>query len=702
MRRLPPPPTHPPTRKRPPWSLLPFAFLLVSAPFPPIFNGSLAIFNSPAVAQTTPDRRAEAIRLNNEGKRLRRQGQYREALPKFQQALVIVRKIGERQGEGTTLNNIGFIYDRLGQYPQALEFYQQALAILKAIGDRSGEGTTLNNIGALLNSQKQPELAIVFFKRSVSTYEAIREELRTLPKEQQESYTKTVAHTYRRLADVLLQQDRVLEAQQVLDLLKVQELEGYLRNVRGTGKALDYLRPEDEILKQYSELQKTAIEVGKELAELRKLDGKNALNLSQQQCLTQLTELEQKINRQFNQFIDSKAIQNLVAQLSRTASQQNLNLEDLNALRDDLRQLDAVLLYPLILDDRLELVITTPNSPPLRRTVKVKREELNRIIAEYRSALEHSDSNAEVLAQQLYTWLIKPLEADLQQAGAKTIIYAPDGQLRYIPLAALHDGQQWLVQKYRINNITARSVTDFHTPPQKQPHILAGAFGQQSTTVTVGDQQFSFDGLPAANREVKTLVAAVPGTVGLLDRDFSRAATLQRLNSFNIVHLATHGKFVVGRAENSFILFGNDQQDVVTLDEVKDLTMNNVDLVVLSACETGIGGKLGNGEEILGLGYQFQRAGARAAIASLWSVDDGGTQTLMAAFYAGLKQGMTKTQALQAAQTALITGDYSTVGGKRSDLEIVDSRTGQPRSVGSVTLQHPYYWAPFILIGNGL
>jgi len=422
---------------------------------------------STVLAQATPpqDRKAESIRLNNEGQELQQKGQYREALEKLQKALLIVRAIRERQGEGAilnniglvynslgqypkalefyqqaltirkqvgdragkgiTLNNIGLIYDSLGQYPKALEFFQQALAIAKQIGNRSVEGKTLNNIGFLLEAQKQPALAIVFLKRSVSTYEAIREELRTLPNAQQQSYTDTVASTYRRLADVLLQQDRVLEAQQVLDLLKVQELEGYLRNVRGDGKKLEYLHPEDEILQQYGELQKTAIEIGRELTALRKLDVKNSLNATQKQRLTQLVDLERQINRQFNAFIESKVVQDLVKQLSAAASKQNLNLEDLNALRDDLRQLDAVLIYPLILDDRLELVITTPNAPPLRRTVKnLKREELNRVIAEYRSALEKPGSNAQALAQQLYTWLIKPLEADLQQAKPKTNLCA--------------------------------------------------------------------------------------------------------------------------------------------------------------------------------------------------------------------------------------------------------------------------------------
>jgi CHAT domain-containing protein/tetratricopeptide (TPR) repeat protein len=654
--------------------------------------------------RATGDREGEGTTLNNIGSIHDSLGQDPKALEFYQQSLAIAKQTGDRSGEGITLNNIGGIYDSLGQYAKALEFYQQSLAIAKQTGDRSGEGNTLNNIGLMLNAQKQPEMAIVFLKQSVSTWEKIREELRILPKEQQKIYTETVASTYRRLADILLQQDRVLEAQQVLDLLKVQELEGYLRNVRGDEKKLEYLRPEDEILQRYGKLQQTVIEIGKELTELRKLDAKNSLNSTQKQRLAQLEALERQINRQFNEFIDSATIQNLVAQLSRAAKNQNLNLEDLNALRDDLRQLDAVLLYPLILDDRLELVITTPNSPPLRRTVKnLKREELNRVIAEYRSALERPDSNAKELAQKLYTWLIQPLEKDLQQAPPKTIIYAPDGQLRYIPLAALYDGKQWLVQRYRINNITARSVTNFHTPPAKQPRILAGAYPQQGGIVKVGNEEFRFAGIPSANQEVKTLVAEILGSLGLFDRDFSRSSTLQRLNSFDIVHLATHGKFVVGRAESSFILFGNTQSDVVTLDEIKNLTMNNVDLVVLSACETGLGGKFGNGEEILGLGYQFQRAGARATIASLWQVDDGGTQILMNAFYANLKQGATKAEALRQAQITLINSQIGGAeDGKRASLQIPASVQITLSQKVRNQLSHPYYWAPFILIGNGL
>ncbi|NJK52487.1 MAG: tetratricopeptide repeat protein [Leptolyngbyaceae cyanobacterium SU_3_3] len=162
------------------------------------------------------------------------------------------------------------MYLNLGQYPKALEFYQQALAILKQVGDRAGEGGTLNNIGYLLNTQKQPELAIVFFKQSVSTYEAIRKDLRVLPKEQQQSYTETVASTYRNLADVLLKQDRILEAQQILDLLKVQELNTYLRTVRSTLQPIAILRPEAAILKQYGELQKALLKLAANMPNCKK------------------------------------------------------------------------------------------------------------------------------------------------------------------------------------------------------------------------------------------------------------------------------------------------------------------------------------------------------------------------------------------------------------------------------------------------
>ncbi|BAY82083.1 hypothetical protein NIES267_15610 [Calothrix parasitica NIES-267] len=189
------------------------------------------------------------------------------------------------------LNKLGLQQLNTGKLKEALDNFEQALAIRKQIRYKSGEGATLNNIGFLLKAQKQPRLVIVFYKQSVSTYEQIREQLRTLPKQQQESYTKTVASTYRNLANLLIKEDRILEAQQVLDLLKIQELENYLTNVRGSGEKLVILKPEEEILKEYSLLQESAINLGIELTKLRKIPAKDRTE-TQKQRIAELVFIE--------------------------------------------------------------------------------------------------------------------------------------------------------------------------------------------------------------------------------------------------------------------------------------------------------------------------------------------------------------------------------------------------------------------------
>ncbi|MCJ8283802.1 MAG: tetratricopeptide repeat protein [Rivularia sp. ALOHA_DT_140] len=627
-----------------------------------------------AIRQAAKDREGKATTLNNIGLFYNQRQQYTASLQSLKQALIIFQELNYPLDEANTLDSLGTVYKSQGKYNQASEAYQKALTISQEFKDRGLEAIILSNIGDLLTQQNQPILAITFYKQSVSIYEQIRQGLRTLPKEQQESYTKTIAHTYRILADLLIQQDRILEAQQVLDLLKVRELKDYLRNVRGSGEKLVILRPEEEILKKYNQLQKSAIALGQELTELRKTPDTNRTQV-QNQRIAQLVKLQTELNQQFNEFSQRTDIIALLDKLSRQAQKMAVDLSDLDALRDDLKRLNAVMLYPLILDDRLELVITTPDSPPLRRTFKVKRTELNKVITEFRQALQNPAYDVKTPAKQLYNWLIKPLENDLNQSKAKTIIYAPDGQLRYIPLSALYDGEQWLVENFRINNITAKSLTDFTSQPQPQPRVLAGAFVEGKYNIQVTGRNYPFNGLPYAGKEVENLTKILPKTTKLIDKAFSKEDTTVKMNEYNIVHLATHAAFVPGDASLSFILFGDGK--IANLKEIGNWTLNNVDLVVLSACETGIGGKFGNGEEILGLGYQFQSRGARATIASLWQVEDGGTQILMNEFYNNLKEGkITKAEALRQAQMTLIKSQTN--------------------------LEHPNYWAPFILIGNGL
>jgi CHAT domain-containing protein len=666
-----------------------------------------------AIAREIKNRLGEGNALGNLGIAYSSLGNYPKAIEFRQQYLAIAREIKDRLGEGQSLGSLGVAYSSLGNYPKAIEFHQQHLVIAREIGDRDGETIGLNNLADTLEKLKQPALAIVFYKQAVNIRESIRKDLRSLSSEQQKTYTESVSYSYRNLADLLLQQNRILEAQQVLDLLKVQELQDYLRTVRGnatTAKGLDILKPEQQILAKYNTIQNSAIQLGQELSKLRQVPEPNRTS-AQQQRIAQLTQLEEDLNRQFNDFVRSPDVAGYLKQLSFEIQQQTVSLSDLDALRDNLKRLNAVLLYPLILPDRLELIITTPDSAPLRRTVNLSSTELNKTILEFRQQMKVCETNlgscyatdtekVKAISQKLYNWLIKPLEADLKQANAQSIIYAPDGQLHYIPLAALHDGNQWLTQRLRVNNITAKSLGNLDPQPSKpQLKVLAGAFTEGRYQFSVGTEQFAFEGLPFAKKEIAQLVAAIPSTTPFLDQAFSLAAVKPRMNEYNVLHLATHAAFLPGQPENSFILFGNG--DRATLRDIESWTLNNVDMVILSACETGLGLKLGDGVEILGLGYQFQNRGVGSTIASLWQVNDESTQRLMDTLYTQLKKRNTsKAEALRQAQLALMQSKGGSSGQTKGSIS-VQPGAGNNSSSQSIDYNHPYYWAPFILIGNG-
>ncbi|MDJ0735898.1 MAG: CHAT domain-containing protein [Nostocaceae cyanobacterium] len=659
-------------------------------------------------AQTSPSNNSETaiIQLNKQAINLSEEGRFADALQKLKKALEISTEIEKPLLIGATFNNTGRVYQQQGKYQQALKSYLLALVIHKELALKETNpgvahinfGKTYSNLGYLFALQNQPELAVFFYKHCVNNREKVRLNPKAFSQPKLDAYSITVAQTYRALGEVLIKSNRTAEAQKIMDLIKLEELEGYLQNIEGSqrsAKGVELLATEKPIKQKLDKTLDDSIALGKEIIKLRQIPPEKR-SPQQKQRLTQLVVQEQQLLEDFNNFIASSEIQEQVEKINRTARRQNLDLESLNAIRDDLAKLPekSVLIYPLLLNNSLELIFITPESPPIRRTVTVKQEELQQTIRDFRQALQNPSRDIKKTANQLYNWLIKPIEKDLKQTGAKTLLYAPDGQLRYIPLSALYDGKQWLVQRYNINHITAASLTNFNTPPESQLRVLAAAFTKGNYKVKVGNRQFAFSGLPFAGKEVDYLATTLPGTKKIIDDAFSPKLTVPQMDDYTIVHLATHAAFMVGKPEDSFILFGNGER--ATLKEIATWSLPSVDLVVLSACETGLGGRLGNGEEILGFGYQIQRTGAKSAIASLWAVDDGGTQVLMNTFYDLLYSGkLTKVEALQKAQIALITGNLPASSNQQH-------RNNNIPAKFNTNLSHPYYWAPFILIGNGL
>ncbi|GGA23969.1 CHAT domain-containing protein [Okeania sp. KiyG1] len=459
----------------------------------------------------------------------------------------------------------------------------------------------------------------------------------------------------------MLEQKRAIESHQILDLLKVQEVFEYLGGINpndNKSNEVIMLKQENIFIEKYTNF----------LDKIGKTDEK-----------TQNISLEKLVA--IHDFIRSEEITEIRSEIKKKAKSQKLTPEMLVLLQRELKEHkkeNAAVLYPLILEDRLELILVTANSPPVHRTVLVNREEFERMVFAFRVGLVDRrkvnntfDSRVAKAGLKLYKWLIKPIENDLKTKRVKTIIYAPDGKLRYIPIAALYDGERWLTERFKINNITAASIMDLSPRRNRNIRILAGALTEGNYSFAIGRRKFEFEGLPFAKVEVEKLGSIFPQTKKLLGDDFTKQFMELRMGSHSLIHFATHSAFVSGSPEDSFILYGDGE--LASLREVEKWNLYGVELVVLSACDTGKGKLLGDGSEILGFGYQMQVAGAAASLATLWRVDDRATSEFMNNFYTALSSGKNKAGSIQKAQIAMINSEYN----------------------------HPYYWAPFILIGNG-
>ncbi len=352
------------------------------------------------------------------------------------------------------------------------------------------------------------------------------------------------------------------------------------------------------------------------------------------------------------------------------------------------------IVYTMLLPEQLEVVLVTADGNPIRKTVpEANREEVLKAVRLLRSQITdpklRNFPTYLPTAQKLYNWLIAPLEAELKAQGIDTLLFSMDAGLRALPIAALHDGQQFLVEKYRLSLIPSISLTDTGYRSLKDTHVLA-----------MGASTFDdLNPLPAVPVELSTISQSLWQGKMLLNEQFTRANLLanRRDYHYEIVHLATHGEFNSQEQGKSFIQFWDEK---IQLNQLRSLGLNNpqVELLVLSACRTA----LGDEKAELGFAGLAVQAGVKSALASLWYVSDEGTLGLMAKFYSHLDEAVIKAEALRQAQIAMIRGEVRVQDG---ELRGIAQRGGVPlppslAQSGDRNLSHPYYWAAFTLIGS--
>jgi filamentous hemagglutinin family protein len=354
----------------------------------------------------------------------------------------------------------------------------------------------------------------------------------------------------------------------------------------------------------------------------------------------------------------------------------------------------SAIVYAIALPDQLELLLYTPEGKPIRHTIPAaNKENLLKVVADFRSeitdARQRKTTSYLAPAQKLYQWLIAPLEADLQAAGINTLLFSMDAGLRSVPLAALHDGKQFLIEKYSLSLIPSISLTDTRYASLKNAQVLA----MGASTFT--DQK----PLPAVPVELDAITQHLWRGQVFLNQEFTpNNLKAQRQNApYRIIHLATHAEFQPGTASNSYIYFWNTK---LQLDQLRELQLNAppVELLVLSACRTAIG----DSEAELGFAGLAVGAGVKSALASLWYVSDEGTLGLMTEFYRQLATAPVKAEALRQAQLALLRGQVRISDGILKGSGEFPSLPLPPEiaALGERTFSHPYYWAGFTLIGS--
>ncbi|MDZ8053004.1 MAG: CHAT domain-containing protein [Aulosira sp. ZfuVER01] len=341
---------------------------------------------------------------------------------------------------------------------------------------------------------------------------------------------------------------------------------------------------------------------------------------------------------------------------------------DTHPVAIDKIDVQAAVIYPIILSDRLEVILSIPNQPLHHYSTQLSKKQIENTLKHLYSYMSRGYIREESfrLSQKVYKWLIAPAEERLKSSNVKTLVFILDGFLRNLPMAALHDGDRYLIEKYSVALSPGLQLFPQGLQRQKLGVLAAG----------LAEARQGFSSLPAVSGEIKEVTTKVASKI-LLNAQFTRDSLKKALENqpFPIVHLATHGQFS-SNPEETFLLTWSDRISFLDFDRLFQKRrlgiLEPIELLVMSACQTAAG----DNRATLGLAGFALRSGAKSTIASLWSVNDESTANLMKEFYQQLNNP------------------------KLSKAEIL--RQAQLKIMANPEYQHPYFWAAFVLVGNWL
>lgn len=651
------------------------------------------------IAEDIPNLSAQvqqAKALFSLGDTLRRMGQYQQSQVQLEQSLAIAQAIGSTQLIADNLFNLGLLANLQANPEQAFSYYQQAVASSTRIEIKIRGNIKLVNL--LIEADKIDEAKLL-----IAEIESLIPELNS---------TSLAIHSYLSLADSLLTitSNQIPPGQILNHLTTALDLSNQIDYQRGVSEALGKLGfyyEKNQRVTEAQQLTQKALSIAEQI-QARDLSYQwqwqlgrifKAQNLNSQAIIayTQAIQTLQSIRNDLLtsspelQYSFRESVEPIYRELVGLLLQPGATQEQIRQARDTIDALqiaeldnffrDACLdiqpvaieevddkaasIYPIILADRLEVIAAIPGQPLRHYTTNLSQEEITRRLGWVNSELQNPNrAPREEFLQDLYDWLIEPIEADLKLNQIQTLVFVLDGGFRNIPPATFFDGEQYLIEKYNIAIAPSLQLLD------PQPFTLGE---RQLLLAGLTEARQGFTELPGVKEELENIQQQVPSSI-LLNQNFIQPNFQQAVETspYQIIHLATHGQFS-SKIEETFLLTWDDR---LTIDQLNSLlssdqkSLDPVELLVLSACQTA----QGDDRATLGLAGIAVRAGARSTIASLWEVSDRSTSILMTQFYRELTQNnISKAEALGRAQRMMLQEDR---------------------------YQHPYYWSAFMLLGN--
>ncbi len=658
-----------------------------------------------AITRAIGNRSGEKNALGGLGNSYFGLGQYQQAIDYYEQQLGITREIGDRQGKGLALNNLGNVYLSLRQYQQAIDYYEQSLAIAHEVGDRRGEGKSLGNLGTTYVGLGQYQEAIGYYEQSLAI-------ARETGNHAEEGLTlNNLGATYYRLRQFSASTDAFLKAIAIYDTLRTTDL--------SDSEKISFF---DTYLGTYLGLQKSLI--------------------AQNEPEQALVYAERGRARAFVELLATRTTTN---GNPNAASLESISSPDLTEIQRIAREQNTILVnYSVVSDESLFIWVVQPTGEVAFRSVELdgsgngsstinpiaaidgpvyrsatSDSELTALVSESRSVVGERENPNTPQLQELHKLLIDPIADLLPSDPNAQVVFIPQGQLFLVPFAALQDEDgTYLIEKHTI--LTAPSIQVFGLANEAVGTRNVASLSTDNALV-VGNPTMPTVWLPNKDGDLaetqlsylsgaKAEAEAIGGFFNipaLTGEQATEARVKQLLPNASLIHLATHGLLEYGIPESSGVLDlpgaialapGNGEDGLLTSAEILEMDLQ-ADLAILSACDTGRGRITGDG--VVGLSRALITAGVPSVMVSLWAVNDDSTSLLMQRFYEFLATGeFTKAEALRQAQLSLLYDEdtETRLEAVRADISV---ETSGRRDVPTGS-RHPYHWAPFILIGNGL